>query len=153
MTACANKHTIRLSNTEGVLKMNLTEMMGKVKAIYETNEENYTLIGMRFEDKKRKLNDICECSKSNAGREDEREFPSYRTKAYKNMKTLEGTCAWDLRDKEEAYRYMNKYGNETTTQAYSQKHCYIVVGNYKCSGATDDNEIIIEDAKVIAVIF
>jgi len=135
--------------------MNLTEMMNQIKAIREANEDNYSFIGMRFENKERELNEICECSKNNTERADEREFPEYGTDEYNENPSFDGTSAWNLNDYEEAFRYNIKNPNSDMMKSYEQDHCYIIAGNYSCNGddGLDDNEVVIEDAKVIAIIF
>ena len=132
------------------------EMVNKVKAIYEANEDNYTFIGLRFENKERSLNEICECSKNNVDREDEREFPEFGTEEYENSPSWGGASAWDLSGEcEEALQYNSRKENINKEIFYEQEHCYIIAGDYDCNAddGLDDNEIVIEDAKVIAIIF
>ena len=130
-------------------------MMNQIKAIHEANKDNYNFIGMRFENKERELNEICECSKNNTERADEREFPEFGTEEYNETPTFDGTSAWNLSDYDEAFRYNVKNPDSDVAKAYEQDHCYIIAGNYKCNSddGLDDNEVVIEDAKVIAIIF
>ena len=129
------------------------EFMEKCKAIYEANKDNYEFIGMRFENKLRELNEICECSKNNADREDERDFPEFGTEEYENSQSWDGTSAWNLDDEKEVYSYNKR--NLDKNIFYEQEHCYIIAGQYNCNidDGLDYNEVVIADAEVIAIIF
>lgn len=48
--------------------MNLKEACEKALEKYQ---DDYWCLGIRFEDKKREIGEICECSKHNVDREDE----------------------------------------------------------------------------------
>ena len=130
-------------------------MMEIIKGIYETNKNEYEFIGLRFENKQRETNEICECSKNNPNREDERDFPQFGTEEYNNYATWNGTSAWDLSEKHTTKVNSWESNKETDCCYIDEAHCYIVAGNYNCNSddGLDDYEIVIEDAKVIAVIF
>lgn len=104
---------------------------------------DYPYIGIRFEDKEREIGDICECSRHNIDREDEREFPEYGTLEYEEMMELDGTSAWNL----ETYDDFNG--------PFGTYHCYIIAGNRLTNrdDGLDDNEIVIENAIVLEKIF
>lgn len=130
------------------------EMMEKVNKIYEDNKDQYDYIGLRYENKSREAGDICECSKNNIDRADERDFPVYGTDEYSETPSFNGTSAWDLRQKET--RKVNQfYADRDCTGASGTDHCYIVVGNEisNMDDGLDYNEIVIVDAKVLAVIY
>lgn len=127
--------------------MTAKEIQEKCEAILERwNDENETwYIGIRFEDKQRQVGETCERSKHNVDREDEREFPDYGTEGYEEMFELDGTSAWNLESYEDWY----------DEGRFGTKHCYIIVGDRITNkdDGLDDNEIVIEDAKVYDVIF
>ena len=129
--------------------MTAVEMKEMVTRIYEETsydfDGNYYEVGIRFEDKEREVGEICENSKNNYDREDEREFPEYGTEEYDEMEEFDGTSAWDLRN-------FDDWENQSR---YITKHCYIVAGNDLTNkdDGLDVNEIVIENAKVIARIF
>ena len=139
---------------EGGITVTLTEMWEEVKKIYDTNEDSYNYIGIRFEDKSRKIGDTCECSKHNTNREDERDFPEFGSEEYNSMFTFNGTSAWNLSQKE-VYKVDKFYAEKDCTRAFLQDHAYIIAGDYitNMDDALDYNEIVIEDAKVITIIF
>lgn len=133
--------------------MNLKEMWNEANRIFEENEDTYTFIGIRFENKQRELNEICECSKNNTDREDERDFPEFGTDEYNESATFNGTSAWNLNNN---YKVDKDNADKECSRFYpEQDHCYIIVGNYNCNAddGLDDNEVVIEDAKVIAQLF
>lgn len=113
------------------------------KDALEKYEDSYYYIGIRFEDKLRQAGDICECSKHNIDREDERDFPEYGTPEYDEMFEFDGTSAWNL----ETY--------DDFEGPFMTDHCYIVAGRRITNrdDGLDDNEIVIEDAKVLEIIF
>lgn len=121
-------------------------MMNIKKACEEALEKfegEYSYLGIRFEDKEREIGDICECSKHNIDREDEREFPEYGTEEYEELPELDGTSAWNL----ETY--------DDFQGPFATYHCYIIAGEKLTNkdDGLDDNEIVIKDAKVLAKIF
>lgn len=120
----------------------------EIKAMMIALEEEHEYVGLRFEDRSYQVGDIVANSKSNMDREDEREFPEYGTKEYDEMPELPGTSSWN----KEAWHL-------TSIEKYPvyQEHVYIIVGD---SGyfddvdgeVLDDDEVVIEDAKVAVVI-
>lgn len=106
-------------------------------------EDEYWFVGIRFEDKEREIGEICECSKHNLDREDERDFPEYGTPEYDEMMELDGTSAWNLA----TYRDYEGY--------FLSDHCYIIGGNQITNrdDGLDDNEIVIKNAVVLEKIF
>lgn len=135
--------------------MNIVEMYDLCKKVYADNIDTYDFIGLRFEDKERKIGEICENSKHNSDREDEREFPQFGTEEYEDMEELEGTSSWDLsaRDTMTVGRFENK--EDDCKRHFNTYHCYIVGGNDTGSKDMDldQNEIVIKNAVVIAQIF
>lgn len=126
------------------------ELYALMKELEEDNE--YNVIGLRFEDKVRIVGDICERSKDNPDREDERDYPEFDDVDYDGLPDLPGTCAWNKRfmDTDNWSRYQKENG-----KSYDSKHAYIIGGhegsyiNY----SPDDGEVLIDDAVVIAVIY
>lgn len=113
------------------------------KEALEKYQDDYHYIGIRFEDKEREIGEICENSRHNTDREDEREFPEFGTEEYNEMLELDGTSAWNLETYDDFEGGFNTY------------HCYIVAGNRLTNkdDGLDDNEIVIENAKVLERIF
>lgn len=109
----------------------------------EKYQDKYYYVGIRFEDKEREVGEICERSKHNTDREDEREFPEYGTPEYEEMFELDGTSAWNLKTYEDFEGGFNAY------------HCYIIGGHRITNrdDGLDDNEIVIENAIVLEKIF
>lgn len=122
------------------MKRNIKEACEKA---FEKYQDDYWYIGIRFEDKEREIGEICECSRHNIDREDERDFPEYGTPEYEELFELDGTSAYNL----ETYRDYEEF--------FISKHCYIIAGNRITNrdDGLDDNEIVIEDAVVLEKIF
>lgn len=121
----------------------MMNIQAQCEAALEKYQDEFYYVGIRFEDKERQIGDICECSKHNTDREDEREFPGYGTDEYDEMFELDGTSAWNL-------EYYTDFEG-----GFDTYHCYIVVGNKITNqdDGLDDNEIVIQDAKVVEIIF
>lgn len=84
---------LKVSNEWEMIEMNIEK---QCKEALKKFEDMYYYIGIRFEDKDREVGEICECSKHNLDREDEREFPVYGTPEYDELPELDGTSAWNL---------------------------------------------------------
>ena len=134
--------------------MNIAEMYAKVKEIYEANEGEYWYIGLRFENKERAIGEVCEHSRHNADREDEREFPDFGSAEYEEMEELDGTSAWDM-SISSTYEYSSwDAKQDDCRKCFIPEHCYVIASNRQ--GRHDDpdhGEILIKDAVVIAKIF
>lgn len=92
------------------------EQSRKIQAFCEALErETGNYVGVRFEELERKVGDICERSKHNPDRDDERDFPAYGSDEYDSLPTLDGTSTWDW-----GISFEGKY--------YDDMHCYIVMG-------------------------
>lgn len=122
---------------------NLKEVVERIIEQWENDEIEYDVIGVRFEDKERQVGDICERSRHNIDREDEREMPEYGTEEYEEMMLLDGTSAWDIHDFDDF------------DGVYDSYHCYIIAGDVTTNhyDALDDGEVVIQDAKVIEVVY
>jgi hypothetical protein len=143
--------------------MNIVEMYDLCRKIYSENvrtaenwENGYEFIGLRFENKERQIGEICEYSRNNTDREDEREFPEYGTDEYFEMEELDGTSAWNM-ESEETYK-IGPFENreDDCSRHFETDHCYVIAGNrlgHTSNTVLDNNEIVIKDAIVIAKIF
>lgn len=120
----------------------------------EEEELEHRLIGVRFENKKRVVGEVLEPSKFNDDREDEREFPDYNSEEYESLPDAGGASAWTL---EEVLNGAKKEDNDKLVKdCYMTDHCYIIVGDYEgfnIDHALDYGEIVIEDAKVLEIIY
>jgi hypothetical protein len=141
--------------------MNIVQMYELVKAIYEKHKDEYHYIGLRFENKDREIGEVCENSRHNADREDERDFPAYGTPEYEEMEILDGTSAWNMDPSTYGKQYhpgmYSLHGinlEKDCRSFFLADHCYVIAGHRE--GRHDDpdeNEIVIKDAVVIAKIF
>lgn len=136
--------------------MNIVEMYDLCKKIYEENLDKYEYIGLRYENKERLIGEICENSRNNTNREDERDFPKFNTEEYFEMEELDGTSAWDMSE-EDTYK-INKYENRENdcSKHFMANHCYIIASNnlgHTSNTIIDVNEIVIRNAIVIEKIF
>lgn len=137
--------------------MNAAEMLKRIEELRLEYEFDYIYIGIRFEDKERKVGEIItDRSRSNPKRDNERDFPEYGTEEYDNMDELDGICAyntlstigWDPVPQRSRIEEIT----DITTQ-YLVDHCYILGSNRVNFGVEDDNEIIMADAVVLEVLF
>ena len=118
-----------------------------IKMAKEIEEDSDYSIGIRFENKLRKVGDICEYSKDNSNRDDPRDFPDYDSEEYDSLPFMSGTSAYYVNALED-----NSISDKEAADYYHDtKHCYIVEG-YGYEG-DDDGEVVIENAKVLKVIF
>lgn len=145
-------------------KMTYRKFFEKVKEACIKHENDYTYIGVRFEDKERTVGEICERSKHNPDREDNRDFPEYGTPEYDDLPTLRGTSAWLVYNgmwqwasdiKPEECRGLKPYRETLDDETnYMRKHAYVIAGNREHThDDCDDDEIVIEDAVVIDIIY
>lgn len=135
--------------------MKVAEMKGIVQELFKRIEEQdeYYVYGLRFEDKDREVGEICENSRNNIDREDERDFPEYGTEEYAEMEEMDGTSAWDvdsaLMQIEENLKY--------NTSVFGSNHAYIIAGHNtgweQNNGLVDDGEVVIQDSVVLHKIY
>lgn len=105
------------------------------------------IVGVRFENVKREIGDVCNNSKHNPNREDERDFPDFGDEEYDQLPELDGSSAW------EAYFFLRN-DKFKEGQSFETDHCYIVIGsvdNYHDD--CDDGEVVIEEAEVYKILF
>ena len=103
------------------------------------------VVGIRFENKFRRIGESCELSKHNEDRGDERDFPEYGTPEYEELPDLNGTSAYTMKQ----WEALNLVGLTTTN--LSCEHIYLIGGDDYSNGP-DDGEIVVCNAKVLAVI-
>lgn len=120
----------------------IIEMMNNLK-------EEHDYVGLRFEDKAREVNEICEDSKGNDDREDDREFPKFDTEEYAELPELPGVSTWQVESLRE---------NMTMFALDINKHAYIIIGNDRAwhdsvdDCVLDDGEMVIENGQVAVII-
>lgn len=132
--------------------MTYAEFKSKVTELTDKYFFDFDLIGVRFEDKERVVGEIItDRSKSNIDREDDREFPEYGTEEYEEMEDLDGVSAWNT---ENEYGWGSSYGSEDrdANKLFTSEHCYLL-GSSRGDSGEDCNEIIMDDAKVLEVLF
>jgi hypothetical protein len=146
--------------------MTIKEFHEKLQQAYAAlaEEEEYEYFGLRFEDKERELGEVCETSKHNPDREDERDFPAYGTEAYDELPELAGTSAYDLSSLRSASRYgipsflrVPSYIDPETKDAsgyHARDHAYIIASNRcRTHDDADEYEIVLVDAVVVCKLF
>ena len=117
-------------------------------AIENTSVELGEVVGVRFDDVKREIGDICNNSRHNADREDERDFPEYGSDEYDDMDELDGTSAW-----KPTINIKQTWKSLDDNLSVMYSHCYIVVGDKERHPDPDVDEILISNARVVAEIF
>ncbi|RXZ78170.1 hypothetical protein EBB07_29385 [Paenibacillaceae bacterium] len=134
--------------------MNIIQMYEFCKLFLSQAQQDYYYVGLRFEDKERRIGDICEYSRHNPCRDDEREFPIYATPEYEEMEVLDGTSAWNMQ-LDSTYKIRPWDSTDIDcSKLFLTNHCYIIANdNVGRNDDPDHGEILIKDAKVIAVIF
>lgn len=135
--------------------MKVAEMKGIAEELFKQIEEQdeYYVYGLRFENKEREVGEVCENSRNNIDREDEREFPDFGTEEYAKMEEMDGTSAWGVDS-----ALMQLDGNlKYNTSVFGSKHAYIIAGHNtgweQNNGLVDDGEVVIQDAVVLHKIY
>lgn len=123
--------------------------MKVTEIIKELEEKEICCAGIRFDDRPLKIGDKLDNSRHNADREDAREFPEYGTSEYEEMEELDGTCAYNC------YHISNLCDDtDELKDAVLFDHCYVIAGSdWGSNDDLDDGEVVIENAKVLAIIF
>lgn len=123
------------------------------RAHKRAEEKGWRYIGVRHEQKKREVGDICNNSRHNPDRDDEREFPEYGTPEYENLPELDGTSAWEGCEKEGIFEGLFVGIQDWDDEPWHDDHIYLVVGDEQTVTADRDyDEIIIKNAQVFEVI-
>ena len=140
-----------------MIEMTKKEMYETIESLKKQYENEYYYIGLRFEDKEREVGDIItDRSRHNTDREDEREFPEFGTEEYEEMYELDGVSAWNIMNDNSEYRYRPDQAEEPARKGYIANHCYVIVSDYAASHSDldlDHNEIVLQNAEVVAKIF
>lgn len=130
------------------MKETLLEIFGNIK-----EQDEYCVFGVRFEEKERQVGEICENSRNNVDREDERDFPEYGTQEYEEMEEMDGTSAWC---EESILSQLDSLKNLSVSM-FGSKHAYVVAGYStgweQNNGLIDDGEVVIQDAVVLHKIY
>lgn len=140
--------------------MKVKDLWQKVSELKEDLLDEYAYIGIRFETKERELEEICEDSRHNINREDERGYPEFGSDEYNNLEILDGTSCYDLaQEKGTLYnQYQSCEADEEAETFYNCKHCYIIAGwklgnNSEFEGTFDLDEIVVKEAEVVEILF
>lgn len=135
--------------------MTIVEFYAKARELHATLEDEYTFVGLRFEDREYVVGDELDWSKANDDREDERDFPEYGSEEYDELPSMGGTSAWDMAAS--AIYKISPWENreDDARNHFITEHAYIIASNRKSQEdvALDDNEVVIADAVVMAVLF
>lgn len=125
----------------------------KFSEIYEQDE--FPVYGLRFEDKERQVGDLCENSRNNIDREDERDFPEFGTEEYEEMEEMDGASAWH--PNHILAELKREKGDEDVAKITYSKHAYIVGGQREgweqTNGLVDEGETLVQDAQVLYVLY
>lgn len=135
--------------------MLVKEMLETIHKLADENYYEYDALGVRFEDKDRKVGEeIAEYSHHNEDRDDEREFPEYGTDEYEEMEELDGVSAWGIDSPFITSDLKHMANNEVKKSGFGTYHCYFIAGDYGRINETGDvGEVVIKNAKVIAKLF
>jgi len=136
-----------------------SELKAKIESVIKDHmiddmaEREFHHYGVRFENKERVVGEtITDLSCHNLDRDDERDFPEFGSDEYFNSSELDGVSAWDMDGK-----WCNSVGinGYFDSLRYEADRCYIIASDdiSNCDDALDENEIVMVDACVIAVIF
>ena len=136
--------------------MTYRKMKEKVEKIYNEAKEEFEFVGLRLENKERKAGEICENSKHNPDRDDDRDFPEYGSAEYEKLPEFDGTSSWDCRKVVNNFDEMMKgqFIDWEDELLFEQNHAYIIAGNELDNNPDRDfDEIIIKNAQVIEKVF
>lgn len=142
--------------------MTYKELREAIVKAAEAYEGEYSHIGFRFDVREYRVGEVLDfVSKTNLGRDDERDFPEYGTNEYNEMDDLDGVCAYDLdmssrwaEDIEEQVNEIFGIGDYILEdKEYNEEHIYILGTNQHSNDyAEDEYEIIMPEPTVLAVI-
>ena len=140
--------------------MTYGEVKNKLMAVAQELEgkTNFNFLGFRIEAREYKVGDIMEgTSRTNLGREDERDFPAYGTEEYEELEELDGLCAYDLgidfRTIDSIEEQLNQMFRGLEDREYTDGHMYVIGTNdYSDDFAEDNYEIVMPNPTVLAVI-
>ena len=127
-------------------------------------------VAIRYDNKPVNVGETLEESKSNANRDDDRDFPEYGSKEYNDAEYLDGTCAYALNDSEDYTYWINdeeeindffeEYGLNgdgiVCKNSSLFNHCSIVIGdiNNDCMILREDSgEIILNNCEVVEILW
>lgn len=138
--------------------MTKKEMYQTAVELLEELEWEFDSIGIRFEDRDLNIGDEVGCSKHNADREDEREFPEYGTEEYEEMYELDGASSWG----EHAWEYellgnRKRFADDPANKGVLAKHAYLIAGGLSSEDhdelVLDEGEVVVTDAVVMFKFF
>ncbi|KAA9007362.1 hypothetical protein F4V43_02425 [Paenibacillus spiritus] len=165
--------TLNVSNTSSLISSlplptkdtNILDFFAFCRTFYDenissplNNYQSYEYIGFRFEDKDRQPGEICDCSRHNIERVDERDFPAYGSEEYNNSALMAGTSVWDLKCENNYHipSYLDFMSHKTVYDYFPCKHLYIVAG-YQADNtfidSLDEGEIVIVNAEVLIKVY
>lgn len=130
-------------------------VINKYLTLIDDDEIDFLDVGIRFENKVRVVGETCgECSKHNADRDDDREFPDFDGEGYADMDELDGLSAWlisSATSKSLLGEFSSKFSIE---QQVGSAHCYIVASNRDVThDDCDEGEIVMQNPVVLEVLF
>ena len=140
------------TNSEYFVKHNNADVKEAVEAavrhLQDTSEYG-EFIGVRFDRRLLSVGDEVGKSRTNIGREDVREFPEYGTQEYESLPELEGACAYDV----DSWSHHILMRGEWTEDEIDM-HLYVIEGDgIDRESGEDEDEVIIRNAEVMAVIY
>lgn len=142
-------------NTEST-NLKASAVLDRARELFAELSEEHEYVGIRFEDKGREVGEVCECSRHNPDREDERDFPEFGSDGYYDLPEFDGTSCYDL-SMPSVYHQLKApayLGDPDAAAFFQRAHAYIVVGDRTSNmDETDDGEIVIVDAEVAAIVY
>lgn len=134
--------------------MTAQEIINRIEAA----SDDYSVIGIRFEDLPREIGEICGNSKHNPYRYDERDYPEYGTEEYNELPELDGTCSWLVGNWRGLVpgRSVEKVIEAAASRNSLRDHCYLIASDSNgdmTDYTPDEGEVIIKDAVVIDIIY
>ena len=140
------------TGSEYFIKYNNKDIIEKVEAVIrqlQDSSEYAEFAGVRFERRLLSVGDECGKSRSNADRDDTREFPEFGTPDYESLPELDGVCAYDV----DCWKHHILDKGEWT-ELEIEVHLYVIEGDsIDYESGEDIDEVIIGNAEVMAVIY
>lgn len=132
----------------------LKNFFEKVVELEEKYGDEY--IGVRWEEKPRVIGEELDNSRHNLDRLNEDDMPEYGTPEYEEMFELDGASAMGAYSLiQDLKRHYETRGDEGMRGFYMGTHCYVIIGTdfVNDSDALDEGEVVVENAKVLEVIY
>lgn len=134
--------------------LTLKEFYERLIEIDEEYGDNF--IGIRWEEKSRNVGEELDNSRHNLDRVNEDDMPEYGTAEYEDLFELDGSSSLGTYTLlEDLKRNYENRPNDVMKSFYVGTHYYVIIGDdyVNESDGLDEGEVVVENAKVLEVLY